>query len=172
MDTTIKKKPSITAITGIVASRIFDSEEGIENINPIISNKDRTKNDVTKSRIRSGLSNPLSKDPFEEFVKIKEEFPEYIISAESASSKFFIMFSAPDMTKAKLPFNSRSMLTNVTYKAVCIGYYSVSTVIYVPDMKKHLVIFQAIIKKLNTNQFAVYFEALFKFFDIIPETSQ
>ncbi|GAA5796228.1 hypothetical protein HPULCUR_001598 [Helicostylum pulchrum] len=37
-------------------------------------------------------------------------------------------------------------------------------------MKKHLVIFQAIIKKLDTNQFALYFEVLFKHFDIVPET--
>lgn len=62
------------------------------------------------------------------------------------------------------------MMTDVTYKAVCEGYYLCSTVIFVPEMKKHLVIFQAIIKKLDTNQFALYFEVLFKHFDIVPET--
>lgn len=85
---------------------------------------------------------------------------------------FFIMFSVPETIKAKLPFNAHSMITNVTYKVVCVGYYLVSTVIYEPDVKNHLVIFQAIIKKVDINQFSVYFEALFKFFDIFPETSQ
>ncbi|KAG2232278.1 hypothetical protein INT48_001563 [Thamnidium elegans] len=154
VDKMIKKNPSITtshAIAGIANSRIFEHE-------------------IRKSRVRSGLSSPLSKNHFEEFAKIKEEFPGYIISAELASAKFCIIFSVPKMTKVKLPFDTQPMITGETYKAVCEGYYLCYTVIYVPEMKKHLVIFQAIVKKLDTNQFAVYFEALSKKFGIVPDT--
>lgn len=95
----IKKNPSVTAIsaiTGIVDSRIFKAEEDVENINPILLNKDRIKHEIRKSRIRGGLSNPLSKDSFEEFAKIEEELLDCIFSAEITSSKFCIMFSAPE----------------------------------------------------------------------------
>ncbi|KAG2191986.1 hypothetical protein INT47_000778 [Mucor saturninus] len=67
---------------------------------------------------------------------------------------------------AKLPFENYPIITDVTFKAVPKGFYLCSTVIFVPEMKKHIVIFQAIIKKLDADQFAIYFKALFEKFAI------
>lgn len=52
------------------------------------------------------------------------------------------------MTMAELPFKTHPIITDVTLKAVPEGHYPCSTVIYVPAMKKHIVIFQAVKKIL------------------------
>ncbi|KAI7886542.1 uncharacterized protein EV154DRAFT_485087 [Mucor mucedo] len=85
------------------------------------------------------------------------------------SSEFRIIFSCPEITKFKLPFDKHPINTDVTYKAVSSGYYLVSSVIYVEEMKKHMVFFQAVIKHQTAEQFAFYFKALFKKYAIVSK---
>lgn len=172
VDGLVKSQHAITAnsgLTGIAGGKNVAPDEDIEKISDILLNKDRVKHELRAARIRNGL-NIRTNDLFEEFTKIEDEFPDFINSAELVSSKFCITFSAPMMTMSKLPFETYPMVTDVTFKAVCDGYYLCSTVIYVPVMQRHVVIFQAVIKSLTTERFAQYFEALFAKFAIKPES--
>lgn len=169
VDAMIKKNPSITpsaAVTGIADSRIFSPDENIENINRILLNSGRAKHELRASRIRNGLIKNSNIDPIEEWDKIEKEYPNFLVSAEFVDSRFCIFFSAPEMKLNKLPFDTQPMITDVTYSAVPKGYYLCSTVIYVPVMKRHVVIFQAIIKHTTAEQFKIYFFALFTTFNI------
>ncbi|KAI9365599.1 hypothetical protein BD770DRAFT_376864 [Pilaira anomala] len=106
-----------SGLTGIAGGKISD----------ILINKDRVKHELRASRIRNGLY-IRTNDLFEEFTKIEDECPDYINSAELVSSRFCSTFSAPMMTMNKPPFETHPMITDVTYKAVCDGYYLCSTI--------------------------------------------
>jgi hypothetical protein len=60
-------------------------------------------------------------------------------------------------------------MTDVTFKAVKTDYYLCSSVVYSPDLKKNIGFFQATIKHQATEQFSVYFQAMFKKFAINPD---
>ncbi|KAI7867217.1 uncharacterized protein EV154DRAFT_571744 [Mucor mucedo] len=66
-------------------------------------------------------------------------------------------------------FDKHPIFTDVTYKAVSSSYYLVSLVIYVEEMKKHMVFFQAVIKHQTAEKFAFYFKALFKKYAIVSK---
>ncbi|KAI7889357.1 uncharacterized protein EV154DRAFT_553124 [Mucor mucedo] len=74
------------------------------------------------------------------------------------SSEFGIIFCSPEMTKYNLPFDKHPIITDATYKAASSSYYLVSSVIYVEEMKKYMVFFQAVIKHQTAEQFAFYFK--------------
>ncbi|KAG2193914.1 hypothetical protein INT47_004162 [Mucor saturninus] len=79
--------------------------------------------------------------------KDREDFAGHIDHSQIVDSKFCITSSHPAMT-------------------VSTGFYLVSSVVYVEEMRKHVVIFQAIIKHQTAEQFAFYFEAVPKKFAI------
>ncbi|KAG2216728.1 hypothetical protein INT45_013839 [Circinella minor] len=58
-------------------------------------------------------------------------------------------------------FSDLPAVTDVTYKAIEKGYYLCTTVIYIKELKKHAVIFQAVMDGLSHNYFAQYFFAFF-----------
>ncbi|KAI7895755.1 uncharacterized protein EV154DRAFT_594387 [Mucor mucedo] len=126
------------------------------DINPILGNKERAKMELKKSRIIQGLESKSNGDFFEEFNKIKIDFPNFII------------FSSPEMTKCKLPFDKHPTITDFTYKAVSSGYYLASSVIYVEKIKKYSV-FSSCHYLPNCRNFAFYFKALFKKCAINPK---
>ncbi|KAI7880019.1 uncharacterized protein EV154DRAFT_575786 [Mucor mucedo] len=159
LDKILEKNPTMTPTTAVAGRQDIKS---IQNINPILGNKERAKMELKKSRIRQGLESKSNGDFFEEFNKIENDFPNLINHAQVMSSEFCIIFSSPEMTKFKLPFDKHPIITDVTYKAVSSGYYLVSSVISVEEMKKHVVFFQAVIKHQTAEQFAFYFKALFK----------
>ncbi|CEG64718.1 hypothetical protein RMATCC62417_01644 [Rhizopus microsporus] len=103
---------------------------------------------------------------FGEFEEIENEYEGFISSAEAAKQAFCIIFCSPDMKKFELPFSSQPIVTDITYKAVKDNYYLYSSVIYVSHLKKHLVIFQAIIGGLEWTFFKKYFGAFFQYFGI------
>ncbi|KAG2206800.1 hypothetical protein INT47_007556 [Mucor saturninus] len=164
----ILKNPAATP-GGVIAEISMRSDEiskDVEDINPVLLNRERTKHELRAAKIRNDLALVKGTDLFEEFSKIEDEYPGYILSAELVASKSCIIFSCPEMAMVKLPFVNCPMITDVIFKAVPNGFHLCSTVIFVPEMKKHVVIFQAIIKKLDPQQFAVYFKALFEKFAI------
>ncbi|KAI7893315.1 uncharacterized protein EV154DRAFT_561541 [Mucor mucedo] len=104
---------------------------------------------LKKSRIRQGLESKSNGDFFEEFIKIENDFPNFINHAQVMSSEFYIIFSSPEMTKFKLPFDKHPIVAD--------------------EMKKHMVFFQAVIKHQTAEQFAFYFKALFKKYAIVSK---
>ncbi|KAF1796293.1 hypothetical protein FB192DRAFT_1257171, partial [Mucor lusitanicus] len=62
------------------------------------------------------------------------------------------------------------VITDVTFKAVPKGYYFRSSVIYVEQLKKHVVFLQTIIKGNTSQVFQQYFILLLTKFDIKLET--
>lgn len=154
-----------------INAEILKLEEGFYEI--IMDREMAAEHELIVSRLLNELSAEETNDNddlFDEFSQIEDDYPDFIISAEMVSSKFCITFSAPIMTTSKLPFDTYPMITGVSTKALCDDYYLCSTVIYVPIMKRHLVIFQAVIKQWTADQFATYFDALFAHFTIKPET--
>lgn len=163
----VKKDPLITpkaAVVGVSAKTGEVVESFSDSINEILSNKDRVKYEINTSKRSQGMAK--RGEFLGEFGKIEKEFDGFIQSAEVASSKFCIIFAAPEMKKYDLPFDAYPIVTDVTYKAVEHGYYLCSSVLYVPALNKHLVIYQAIIGGLETRYFTKYFESLFEHFEI------
>ncbi|CAO3615406.1 unnamed protein product [Mucor hiemalis] len=148
-------KPS-QAVVGI-SSRTGETIPPIyESISGLLVNLDRTKYELNNSRKRQNMSSRVSF--LGEFEKIEEEYDDYIISAEVARKSFSIVFSAPEMTRFDLNFKDFPVITDVTYKAIKDDYYLCSSVMYVAHLRKHVVIFQAIIGGLSAKFFRRYFE--------------
>lgn len=74
------------------------------------------------------------------------------------------------MTQYNLPFGSEPIIVDVTYKALEEKYNLCSAVIYMKELKKHIVFFQAIIKGLTAAYFKAFLMQLFEIFDIDPAT--
>jgi hypothetical protein len=157
---------SESAYAGI-ARRPGEIVKPLENINIMLGNQERLKYELKASRIRQNLSS--RSNLLGEFPKIEEEYPGFIISAEMVSSKFCILFSAPEMTQFNLHFRRYPIMTDVTFKAIEKGYYLCSSVIYNPDVEKNVTFFQAIIKYQNSEPFCIYFKKMFKKFALTPE---
>ncbi|KAI9276644.1 hypothetical protein BDA99DRAFT_531748 [Phascolomyces articulosus] len=58
-------------------------------------------------------------------------------------------------------FQDFPAVTDVTYKAVEKGYYICTTIIYVPELKRHTIIFQAVLGGLKEEYFSQYFFIFF-----------
>lgn len=108
----------------------------------------------------------LKGDPIAGFEKLEGQYPNYIQDAQMASNKFFISFCSPEVKEFPLPFDKHPLITDVTYKALPGGFYFCFSVIFIEELDKHVVIFQAIFKKVTADVFAMYFESLFEHFDI------
>ncbi|KAG1473628.1 hypothetical protein G6F56_000848 [Rhizopus delemar] len=172
----VKKDPLIIPEAAVVGVSI-KTEEVVESfrnsINEVLSNKVCVKYEINMSKRSQGMTK--RGEFFGEFGKIEKEFDGFIQSAEVASSKFCIIFAALEMRKYDLPFGAYPIVTDVTYKAVEHGYYLCSSVLYIPALNKHLVIYQAVIGGLETRYFTKYFEHfeinLEKFMGIIMDFS-
>jgi hypothetical protein len=110
-----------------------------------LGNKYRTNHELRVARIRTGLT-ANQDDTFEEYFKVEKEFENLVVSIQIHTDEFCMIFSAPEMLMFILPFESYPINTDVTYKAAPIGYYLCSSVIFVPPMRRNVVVFQAIIK--------------------------
>ncbi|KAG1266648.1 hypothetical protein G6F68_002569 [Rhizopus microsporus] len=152
------------AIVG-VSSRTGEAVRSIySSVSMILINKGRAKYELNNAKQRMGVS---SRTGFlGEFEKIESEYEGFISSAEVANQAFCIIFCSPEIKKFELPFSSQFIVTDVTYKAVKDNYCLCSSVIYVPHLKKHLVILQAIIGSLEWIFFKKYFKAFFQYFGI------
>ena len=72
--------------------------------------------------------------------------------------------------KYNLPFATQPIVTDATYKAVASDKkYLCSSVIYVPEMRKSIVFFQAVIGSLEASTFATYFIKLFEHINVAKD---
>ncbi|KAJ8651994.1 hypothetical protein O0I10_012389 [Lichtheimia ornata] len=128
------------------------------NIDPILINRERVGYEMRKAKERKGQ--PISaKDPIEAFSKIQYEYPYFLMFANLIEQHFFISFKSPTIGPF-VNFSQYPIVTDITYKAVR-DCYLCSSVIYSPEIAKHVVIFQAIMKSTTTWQLQQYFLFLF-----------
>lgn len=106
-------------------------------------------------------------DGVTEYNSVEADFPDFIHTADLMSAKFNISFCSPEIAKYNLPFSKHPIITDVTYKAVTKGYYLCSSVLYIDELDKHVVIYQSIINGLSTKVFTAYFKGLFKTYDLV-----
>lgn len=170
IDSVVDADPLITPKAGTVgvSARTGGLTEPLrDSVAEILNNKDRTKYELEKSRERRGVTK--RGDFLGELGKIQDEFDGFFVSCEVLKSKFSIVFSAPEMIKYNLSFSSHPLITDVTYKAVEDGYYLCSSVIFSPQLRKYIVIFQAVIGNLTAQTFETYFTQLFQHFSVNAE---
>ncbi|KAK4519130.1 uncharacterized protein ATC70_009362 [Mucor velutinosus] len=163
----IKTRPNITADAAISGIDPYTGEitKSIRKINNLMANHGRTKYEIRRSKIQQDLYT-TKEDAVAAFQNLDEKYPHFMDSAQILPSKFFVSFCSPEMLKRNLPFSDQPIVTDVTFKAVPKGYYLCSSVIYIEQLKKHVVFYQAIIKSKNAQVFKQYFVALFRKFDI------
>ncbi|KAI8878261.1 hypothetical protein K501DRAFT_336871 [Backusella circina FSU 941] len=160
------RKANITAIEAV--SRLYkdgsmDTPIG-DSIDKVLNNRGVTKHFIEQSRKK--LSIVPSRDFLGDFADIQKECSNFIISAEVGSSSFSIIFSSPELMEYELPFEKYPVVTDVTYKTVENGYYLCSSVIYVPCLQQHVVIYQAVIGGVDSQFFKRYFEVFFEHYQI------
>ncbi|KAK4519068.1 uncharacterized protein ATC70_009299 [Mucor velutinosus] len=131
-----------------------------------MANHGRTKYEIRRSKIQQDLYT-TKEDAVAAFQDFDEKYPHFMDSAQILHSKFFVSFCSPEMLQCNLPFADRSIVTDVTLKAVPKGYYYLcSSVIYIEQLQKHVFFYQAIIKSNSAQVFKQYAVALFRKFDI------
>lgn len=102
----------------------------------------------------------------EEFRKLDDEYPRYLQSPmDIHPSSFCIPFCSP-VVKDNLDFTKHPALTDVTYNCFTNGYYLCTTTMYLEEMDRYVVIFQAILGGLTAQHYARYFLALIKCYNI------
>ncbi|KAI7846679.1 hypothetical protein BDC45DRAFT_576838 [Circinella umbellata] len=104
-------------------------------------------------------------DLFADFEELEEEYLQFFTSGNITSSSFIITFRAPLMIKYT-NFRVFLCVTDVTYSAFQKARYLCSTVMYFPKIRKHALIFQAVIGGLTTEYFHQYFLTLFLLYKI------
>lgn len=163
----VKERPNITAaaaITGIDPST-GTITKSVRDINNILANHGRTKYEIRRSKIQQDLYTS-KEDAVAAFDDLDNSYPEFMDSAQILPSKFYISFCSPEMLQRNLPFADQPIVTDVTFKAVPKGYYLCSSVIYVKQLQKHVVFYQAVIRSFSSQTFRRYFVALFRKFNI------
>ncbi|KAG2215579.1 hypothetical protein INT45_000725 [Circinella minor] len=113
----------------------------VVDINLILGTRDRVEYELNKRREQINM--PRKGEFLGEFGKIMNNY------TGSPAIKTYCRFS-------NLP-----AVTDVTYKAIEKGYYLCTTVMYIKELKKHAVIFQAVMDGLSYNYFAQHFFAFF-----------
>lgn len=150
-----------------ISSQTGENLESVRKINPILGNKDRTKYELR--RVREQSLPTRSKNFLGELGEIMtEEFEGYVVHAQvSTLSNFIVAFTSPSMQKYDLPFEKFPIVTDVTYKVINgNNRYLCSSVIFVPEIRKSIVFFQAIIGGLSMQYFTEYFVLLFNTFKL------
>ncbi|KAK4520331.1 uncharacterized protein ATC70_008465 [Mucor velutinosus] len=163
----VKTRPNITAAAAISGIDPYTGEitKSVRKINNVMANHGRTKYEIGRSKIQQDLYT-TKEDAVAAFQDLDEKYPHFMDSAQILPSKFFVSFCSPEMLQRNLPFANQPIVTDVTFKAVPKGYYLCSSVIYIEQLQKHVVFYQAIIKSNSAQVFKQYFAALFRKFDI------
>ena len=91
--------------------------------------------------------------------------------ADVVIDNFLVAFSFPvwSQDKYKPNFHLYPVITDVTYKAIQGEYYTCTSVINNQELKKHVVIFQAVSGGLSAKFYKRYFELFFDYFMIPKE---
>ncbi|KAG2200769.1 hypothetical protein INT47_002813 [Mucor saturninus] len=97
VDQIILKNPAaiLSGVIARISMRSDEISEDIEYTHPVLLNRERTKHKLRAAKIRNGLALVKGMDLFEDFAKIEDEYPEYIISAELVASNFVLCSPAP-----------------------------------------------------------------------------
>ncbi|KAG2215877.1 hypothetical protein INT45_003292 [Circinella minor] len=95
-----------------------------------------------------------------EFGKIMNNYTGYFLYAQVIPGSFLLMYKSPAI-KTYCRFSDLPAVTDVTYKAIEKEYYLCTTVMYIKELKKHAVIFQAAMDGLSHSYFAQYFFVFF-----------
>jgi hypothetical protein len=111
----------------------------IKDINPILDNKDRAKFEITKSHAKQGIAK--RGDFFSESKNILHKYPSFCVSAKILPRFNIILSSSEVVLYQQLPFDQYPVITDVTYKAFKDNYYVYTSMMYVPHLTKHVVIF-------------------------------
>jgi hypothetical protein len=152
----------LSAKTGTVIETAQDA------ISDLMANKGRIKYELGVGKKEEGISR--SADEFlGELGIIQDEYPGFLRYAQVAQTEvedFVLIFCASEMKKYDIKFDMLPLITDVTYSAVPEGYFLCSSVIYVPVVRKHLVIFQSLIVNQEAQQFKQHFLKLFQYYNV------
>lgn len=155
--------------TGI-SSQTGEITKPTGEINPSLANQDKTKYHMNKTKSQDESLSKTNNGLLGQLERLFVDFEGYIIYAQvSPLANFLVAFSCPLLQEYKLPFETFPIITDVTYKAMSgeEGKYLCSSVIFVPEIKKSIVVFiQAIIGGLSAEYFTEYFILLFKTFKL------
>lgn len=135
----------------------------ISDIDPCLQNYENGAYEMRQAKQRIGLPTSQS-DPFTAFHKIENDHPHYITDASIMQQQFCIAFRVPTI-EIFLNFARYPIAMDITYKAVK-GWYLCSSVIFSPEIKKHIVFFQAILKGTSTSDIQQYFSSMFRIFKL------
>ncbi|KAK4510813.1 uncharacterized protein ATC70_005247 [Mucor velutinosus] len=164
----VKTRPNITAAAAISGIDLYTGEitKSVRKINNLMVNHGRTKYEIQRSKIQQDLYTTKEDDAVAAFQDLDEKYPHFMDSAQTLPSNYFVSFCSPEMLQRNLPFADQPIVTDVTFKAVPKEYYLCSSVIYIEQLQKHVVFYQAIIKSNSAQVFKQYFVALFRKFNI------
>ena len=163
LDDYLVKHPHITPKAAVVGNNPVTGQVvgSVTGSDPVLGKRDRTEYELKKARIRTGK---VAGDLFEEFDRIQHDYPGYIYSASVALDAFIITFRAPEMSSF-VDMKLFPVITDVTFKAVKNSgehkRYLCSSTLYFSSIRRHALVFQAIIGGLNEMYFHQYFLAFF-----------
>ena len=172
LDEIVKSNKNITpkeAMVGISSKTGEIHTPVTESVSNLLGTIDRTKYVLRTSRQRRGV--PTRGEFLGEIGKIQSEFPNFFLMADVVIDNFLVAFSSPvwSQDKYKPNFHLYPVITDVTYKAIQGEYYTCTSVIYNQELKKHIVIFQAVFGGLSAKFYKRYFELFFDHFMIPKE---
>ncbi|KAI9257133.1 hypothetical protein BDA99DRAFT_606410 [Phascolomyces articulosus] len=156
----LRSDPTMTPKAAIRGNnqRTGEVVDSVVTINPILATRDRAEYELKK--IREEMDIPRRGEFLGEFGKIMNTYPDYFLYAQVVPTSFLVIYRSP-IINGCCRFQDFPAVTDVTYKAVEKGYYICTTVIYVPELKRHTVIFQAVLGGLKEEYFSQYFFTFF-----------
>ncbi|KAG2214760.1 hypothetical protein INT45_006289 [Circinella minor] len=156
----LRVDPTVTPKAAIRGNnrRTGEVVDSVIDINPILATRDRTEYELNK--IHEEIDIPRRGEFLGEFGKIMNTCPNYFLHAQVVPSSFLIIYRSPTIN-GYCRFQDFPAVTDVTYKAVEKGHYVCTAVIYVPELKRHTAIFQALLGGQKEEYFSQYFFAFF-----------
>ncbi|KAI7852668.1 hypothetical protein BDC45DRAFT_537227 [Circinella umbellata] len=156
----LRADPTVTPKAAIQGNnrRTGEVVDSVIAINPILATRDITEYELNKFREKMDI--PRRGELLGEFGKILKTYPDYFLHAQVVPNSFLVIYQSPIINRY-CRFQNFPAVTDVTHKAVEKGYYVCTTVIYVPGLKRHTVIFQALLGAQKEEYFAQYFFAFF-----------
>ncbi|KAI7855792.1 hypothetical protein BDC45DRAFT_567754 [Circinella umbellata] len=126
----------------------------------ILAERLRADPTVTPKAICEEMDIPRRGEFLGEFGKTMNTYPDYFLHAQVVPNSFLIIYRLPTIN-GYCQFQDFPAVTDVTYKVVEKGYYVCTMVIYVPELKRHTIIFQGLLGGQKEEYFSQYFFAFF-----------
>ncbi|KAI9493011.1 hypothetical protein BDB00DRAFT_405149 [Zychaea mexicana] len=134
------------------------------DIHPSLQKYDKLTYEIKKIRNEDpSILPPSRSDSPKELIDLQEEYPGYVTDCSLKKGNMIIACYPPKLSR-KLEFYVHPLITDTTFSVFEKGHYLCTSVIFSPQLQRHVVAFSAVLDGNTTEHFELYFAALFKAF--------